>query len=288
MSAPSERCVRYPIFEMMMNMNSDSVEILVHNVSHTDLLIALDDPIASSIIARPKFSCFREISETIKRKISHLPVIALKTMMHPVYSRERDYNVRHPISKNSDTSHSIDVGIDLTCHSVIVSNIQQLRFRQNDAAKLPNHAEPKLAAVYFPLLALLIPKWLMEIEFRGKSNCRKIIYLISGQGTPRDEKARIQDNSTQITAELMKIFLRKVYPELEVVLIHSPSFNLFLYRDNIVFVNTILLPKINSERNDLAARIGAKWLESFHVTMSFADGASARISAINAALKSYR
>jgi hypothetical protein len=33
---------------------------------------------------------------------------------------------------------------------------------------------------------------------------------------------------------------------------------------------------------------GAKWKEMMRLTLSFADGSSARISAINAALKHYR
>jgi hypothetical protein len=78
----------------------------------------------------------------------------------------------------------------------------------------------KLHAVYFPLLAVVIPKWLEEIT-AGDSRGRKILFLISGQGTPRDESARVQDNSTEITAKLMKLFLQKEYPMIEVHLVHS-------------------------------------------------------------------
>ena len=41
-------------------------------------------------------------------------------------------------------------------------------------------------------------------------------------------------------------------------------------------------------RDDLARRVGSKWKDLFKLTLSFADGSSARISAINAALKPYR
>ena len=45
---------------------------------------------------------------------------------------------------------------------------------------------------------------------------------------------------------------------------------------------------IDALRDDLARKVGAKWKDIFKLTLSFADGSSARISAINAALKPYR
>jgi hypothetical protein len=45
---------------------------------------------------------------------------------------------------------------------------------------------------------------------------------------------------------------------------------------------------IDHHRDELAALVGAKWKDLFKVKISFADGSSARISAINAALKPYR
>ena len=49
-----------------------------------------------------------------------------------------------------------------------------------------------------------------------------------------------------------------------------------------------LLPMIDALRDDLARKVGSKWKDIFKLTISFADGSSARISAINAALKPYR
>ena len=45
---------------------------------------------------------------------------------------------------------------------------------------------------------------------------------------------------------------------------------------------------IDSLRDNLAHRVAAKWKDLFKLTLSFADGSSARVSAINAALKPYR
>lgn len=274
-----------------LNSSLDQIEILIHNVSHTDMVMSIFDSygLDKSIIARPKFSCFREISSKIESCIREVTLEDLKTIKHPVYSRET--NARHPIIRSSNTNQQLDVGFDLLNHQVFIDNIEQLRFRQNDRDKTSQRESSstiKLSAVYFPLLSMLIPKWLNEVETRGKSNSRKIVFLVSGQGTPRDESARIQDNSTEITAIIMEMFLKKVYPNLEVIQVPSPTINLFRYADNIVFVKRILKPKLDKIRNDLAAKIGAKWLENFHVTISFADGSSARISAISAAIRSYR
>ena len=45
---------------------------------------------------------------------------------------------------------------------------------------------------------------------------------------------------------------------------------------------------IDSIRDEMASKLYEKWKDSFRLTLSFADGSSARISAINAALKPYR
>ena len=49
-----------------------------------------------------------------------------------------------------------------------------------------------------------------------------------------------------------------------------------------------IMGMIDKLRDDLAHRVGAKWKDMLQLTLSFADGSSARISAINAALKPYR
>jgi hypothetical protein len=272
----------------------DQVEILLHNVSHTDMVLSVlnsalvnSDNRGENIIARPKFSWFREISTKIENKIRDVKLENLATIKHSAYSR--DSNSLHRIIRSFTTNQELDVGFDLQNHGVVIDRIEQLRFRQNDRDKMSNEdSSATLSAVYFPLLSMLIPKWLTEVDSRGKGRSRKIVFLVSGQGTPRDETARVQDNSTEITAMVMEMFLKKVYPSLEVVQVPSPTINLFRYADNIVFVKRMLKPKLDAIRNDLAAKIGGRWLENLHVTMSFADGSSARISAISASIRSYR
>lgn len=68
----------------------------------------------------------------------------------------------------------------------------------------------------------------------------------------------------------------------------KPSSNLMIFY--ILFFSFFreLLPMIDSLRDNLAHRVAAKWKDMFKLTLSFADGSSARVSAINAALKPYR
>lgn len=133
---------------------------------------------------------------------------------------------------------------------------------------------------------MLIPKWLSLLK---PESCRRIVYLITGMGTPSDAVAEhIDSNSTGETGQLCQKFIEQMCgPELEVVCVHSPT-NLFRYDENIVFVKRDLMPRIERLRNELADRHGGKWRSLLKVTMSFADGPSARISAINAALRIYR
>jgi hypothetical protein len=73
--------------------------------------------------------------------------------------------------------------------------------------------------------------------------------------------------------------------------LHSKE-NLFKYEENIFFVKTTLIPYFNSIRDEIVVKCQqshrSNWKNYMHVTISFADGASARYSAINASMKYYR
>ena len=54
------------------------------------------------------------------------------------------------------------------------------------------------------------------------------------------------------------------------------------------FVKNELLPEISAMRDELAERYAAEWRQFLRITISFADGATARISAIHQSLSRYR
>ena len=95
----------------------------------------------------------------------------------------------------------------------------------------------RINAVFFPLLATLLPRWLGQIADKfgvgdtednaGSSkkvtgpvpspNVKKVVVLVSGVGTPRNWTHSISGNSTQACAELMELFIHVLYPDITVV-----------------------------------------------------------------------
>lgn len=86
---------------------------------------------------------------------------------------------------------------------------------------------------------------------------------------------------------MMEKWLNTTYPNVHVVRVHSVT-NIFRYDENIAFVKTELLPLIEYYRDITAERWGTEWRSKYRITISFADGSPARISAINASLRPYR
>lgn len=287
----------------------DGLELLVHNLSHSDLILGINtaklDLKENTVIARPKFSNFHAISEQLFHNVSSVnsKVIISKS---PICSR------KNTNSSILGSDAIVPVGFNLHECPIEVKDLSAVRFRHDDKSILLQHhnngdayaennnhltvaaAAAASAAVidnaYFPLLAVLIPKWLAFIKdaHQQEDSFDKVIVLVSGRGTPNVQNSgTANDNSTKCTAELMKLFIEQTYPQIMVRLLHSDS-NLFRYDENIVFVKNQLLPLINEYRDQLVTRKAAEWKEHMRVSLSFADGSSARISAINASLRYYR
>ena len=129
------------------------VEILMHNVSHADLVMSINDNSGEiktdDVIARPKFSAYRSISESV--------LLTLKSKQddvefahYPVYIRQEKN--RFPI-KESQENFTLPVGFNFK-QNIISSNSSQFRFRRDDKAQLKGDCF--IEAVYFPLLAVLV------------------------------------------------------------------------------------------------------------------------------------
>ena len=83
-------------------------------------------------------------------------------------------------------------------------------------------SRPEIAAVYFPLLAVVIPEWIRAIRRRalahdGAPPARKVLVLVSGAGQPRDEHADPADNSTEVAGRIIERWVRAVHKDIEVV-----------------------------------------------------------------------
>ena len=70
------------------------IEILCHNLSHSDLVLSVNDQAMSHpngrIIARPVFSNYREVSGKVVRKVANEEHLAqIPTLLYPICSRRR-------------------------------------------------------------------------------------------------------------------------------------------------------------------------------------------------------
>lgn len=70
--------------------------------------------------------------------------------------------------------------------------------RANAADEGAMTAEAFITGVYFPLLSVLMPKWMEQLAGNGDdADSSKTVLLVSGVGQPRNEAHRLEDNSTE-------------------------------------------------------------------------------------------
>ena len=324
------------------------VELLVHNISHSDLILALQEALPGqtapsretpSILARPQFNSFNPISNHILRQLDALdsagiaPKVVTATSKYTVqYPAGLDLTgepsadlLLHPkTSYNSadDGDHGPARSVLRTFRTAMREDARELekaggellergsmlkgtawshfhiKGRKVTDSSLPKPLEPdvssvRIACLYLPLLATVIPEWVRAIKRRalqrpaGTPAPRKVLVIVSGAGQPRDEKANPADNSTEGTGRIIERFVRLVHPEIEVV--HIPSaYGIFRYDDNVRFVKEQVLPVLEAKRAEVVASHDDQWAQNLKVTVCLADGAPARISALHAAMRSYR
>jgi hypothetical protein len=95
------------------------VEILLHNLSHSDLVLSINNIQQSLqqglVIARPKFSYFRQISELILKSLVHNTDTSTTNSEESVIDEDNDLNVLNglilPNSTNSSSKSSIKIAM---------------------------------------------------------------------------------------------------------------------------------------------------------------------------------
>ena len=287
-------------------------ELLVHNVSHTDLVVSfggpddgfddLDDDAA--LFARPKFSHFAAVSAELLDAARRSAVVAR------CRSRRRDDTcAKYPVvpslgGPGPRGEDRMPCGLALRgaapWSAARVRNELKTRFFKTttlrdhaDANANPDPAPVAPRRVYFPLLAVLLRAWLASTD-DGEASKDRVVLLVSGAGTPRDANRDARDNSTEHVAELMELFLARACEvgalpfAVTVVRLHSEA-NVFRYDENISFVRHELEPAVVALRQTVVgAEPGDDWADRFRVAISFADGAPARVSTIHKSLRLYR
>ncbi|RHZ17210.1 hypothetical protein DYB37_013109 [Aphanomyces astaci] len=286
------------------------MEFLVHNISHSDLILELtgDSALktsrnATSLLARPKFSLFNIVSQSIVQQLDKLltPVQAdtyEREMDSPRFQlRERCVSTCHPVGfryshppcvSYFQRRRRLDVKpIDLESFPLELSDFQLRASDETIAEVESSWKHIRITACFFPLLGILVPKWLQVLADVHSAESQQLLYLISGAGIPRNASHSICGNSTEYTAALMSKFVSAYYPNIHVTQIHSGS-NIFRYDDNVQFMTRQLRPVLEAHRDLLVTKVGDHWKSHFHLTIAYADGPPARLSALNAALRVYQ
>ena len=260
------------------------LEILVHNVSHTDLILGLtgaDEQIGNTeqpfpadfektprkqnatkqvsnsreggadnhedyILSRPRFSAFDLFSNRLLSAITRLSRRGshLKTVSYPRHERSGASARYTLVTPRPSDRLMLPVGFDLEHDDGLDDarltslDMQNLRIRGSDMQRasprgrvlppppLSDKADKtkeriRISACFFPLLAVLMPRWLGSIadKFGSNSNeektvapqetpnVKKVVILVSGVGTPRNWTHSVSGNSTGEFAQACDPFL---------------------------------------------------------------------------------
>jgi hypothetical protein len=258
------------------------LEILVHNVSHTDLVLSLEAPflqendppseeLDSYCLCRPRFSAFDQYSRRVLDSLGGTDAAQPRLVTFPRYERSDD-TPRYHIKPEPTKMEKLPIGFALSPSptttntkkknsflTVTTDALTDLRVRGRDAPRVQRLTEDgtHINAVFFPLMATLLPQWHAKIKEKyayanaqeGRPpNPKKVLILVSGVGTPRNWTHSMTGNSTEQCAKLMQRFVQFLYPDLVVVQVHSET-NIFRYDENISFVQNDFIPCIQSYRD---------------------------------------
>lgn len=141
----------------------ENVEILLHNISHKDFVLALDNKVQRKAFARPEFHCYDSVCKQVHGAIAAASSPQLVGLYETVLNRDNVpatqgaglHGVAHePFS--IPIGYSLESGVD----PVEVSSAS-LRTK---AVLSSTSSLVRVTAAYIPLLALLVPKWLATID----------------------------------------------------------------------------------------------------------------------------
>lgn len=247
------------------------------------------------------------------------------TLVTPRPCRQKDIPVGFALPSTATEKGIQDSGSVTPITIDTDADMANLRIRRRDQSTVQRWIDQQediyFNGIYFPLLAPLIITWVQRIQDKYPNRgtfTKMVIVLVTGVGTPRNWTHSVTGNSTEYCAKLMRLFLQRLYPHITIETIHSQT-NLFRYDENISFAKRELMPCIEAyrdahatgrkfpdevdsmeDRTEVVARslshhhshyysyYNPDWRETFHVTLSFADGSLARAHAIQAALRPYR
>ena len=289
------------------------MELLVHTISHADIVVEIarvyqDDTIESTL-ARPKFNQFHSLCGYIRRHVEALQSSSPGGHLAPSVTRVHARHMDDPHYAFSAICSRTEfpLGFRFSGTSLLLSELGHFSFRDSTllakwTAEQTSSLEKKkkddleleneiplwcIQAVYFPLVGVLIPKWQSILQDHQSHHSSPLLYLLTGAGIPRDQREHAQGNSTEEIGILITLFMKHYYSTIAVQQVHSQD-DLFRYDANVTFVTNQLQPHVEKQRQQLWNRVGSSWRRHFHVTLAYAGGTPARLSAVNAALRRYK
>ena len=268
--------------------------LLVHNLSHSDAVFAVDTcnrlpanaKELTASFARPEYKSYYSMFKSLRDYIDeHTGQISV---------------LRQQLTDEKGRTALVPIGIALP--SPFRVRRSQLTFK--DASLQYGHSDNMVAisAIYFPLVSVLMTKWLSALASAAAAKAakagpsssasatppsKKVCFLISGSSVPDDPEHPRGAGSTSETAVLLLRFLRLAYPE--VIPTHLPAGDdVFRYDATVAFLRHALVPEIERHRVALVSAYAEGWAKRFSLTISMAAGAPARLAALNATARQFR
>ncbi|RYY32453.1 hypothetical protein EON62_05340, partial [archaeon] len=166
--------------------------------------------------------------------------------------------------------------------------------------------------MYFPVLSVIIPRWLItgsaaqpRLLTRSSSSSssssssgggsgatvevddhQPTLFLLSGANSFVDASFNTCLSTTEFVGCMATSFLEMCYPWLSLRHISS-TVEALRYDTNVSFVKKLVIPMIDMLRRRLVMGVGDIWRKRFHVYLSLAAGAPARLAALNSAMREY-
>ena len=296
-----------------------------------------EDPKLADVVARPKFSATARVAEAIEERLEerHRTRVEEQQRTHRVADRK---SPRWRVSVSAGVSASagvregaadvmvwgnegtsdlsmfaayhnkayLPVGLDMNGPSA-KPGLSADAYTWHPAARASfaaarSASPPKVAHVFFPVLAAVLPKWINGFAKNAEDandapaprrvetfqKTRRVLYLVSGYGAPVNASHAPESNSTEAMARLMKKFVELAYPGLiDVRLAHSGN-GVFRYDKNVSFVTETLRPAVARDRDAVAAAFGEEWVRRFKLTVALCDGTPARLHALMSSFRDMR
>ena len=279
-------------------MAASNLCVLVLNISHEDVVLQLasssggaassstttSSSSSSFTFDRPAFSSFDSVARSVA---SRLDAVATTTAACASIAGDDGRTIAAGFQLSTrmvSLVGSSSVATAAAAAAAAATGVPVERKQLHHAARRGGAPSSEITAVYFPLVVTALALWLKKTLLSSR-RCRRIVYLISGAGTPSDPNGSSEGNSTHEASLLIARFIRFVHSELEVHTVDSGA-GVFEHAANVRFVNSTLRPQIMAHVERIAADAAVEnWKEHMHLCIALTSGSPARISAITNGLR---